>query len=86
MDAICINQNDEIERSQQVSVTHQIYNWPHTMVAYVGPKPEEHHSEEAMGLLRNPAELKARKLDEFQLSSINHLIRRPYFQRMWERY
>lgn len=36
-----------------------------------------------MGLLKNPAELKAGGLNEARLSSINHLISQPYFQRMW---
>lgn len=83
VDAICINQKDLVERSQQVSLMEQIYARPHTVVAYVGHESQEHHSHMAMWLLNHPEMLNTGTLDDYQLSSINHFVRRPYFQRMW---
>lgn len=83
VDSICINQKDPVERSQQVALMGRIYARPHTVIAYVGHRSEEHHSHAAMSLLRNPKTLNAGTLDERQRSSIDHFVRRPYFQRMW---
>lgn len=83
VDAICINQADLVERSRQVSLMERIYARPYTVVAYVGHESQEQHSHMAMWLLNHPTILNTGTLDDHQLSSISHFVRRPYFQRMW---
>lgn len=83
VDAICINQDDEAEKKQQIGRMDKIYNWPLTVIVYVGHQSREHASHEAMQQLKYPMRLKAGTLDQYEVTNINHLISRPYFKRMW---
>ncbi|KAH7371424.1 heterokaryon incompatibility protein-domain-containing protein [Pyrenochaeta sp. MPI-SDFR-AT-0127] len=44
VDALCINQNDVIERGHQVAQMRQIYHQAHQVLCWLGPATEETHS------------------------------------------
>lgn len=62
---------------------YRIYSQPLTVIVYVGHESKEQDSYMAMQLLSDPDKLGSDSLDEYQRSSIQYLVRRPYFQRMW---
>jgi hypothetical protein len=54
IDAICINQKDNVERSAQVSIMHQIYACAKSVVTWLGP---EHGGDENMAMVKEVVEV-----------------------------
>jgi hypothetical protein len=98
VDAICINQKDEEEKSFQVAMMRDIYKRAAKVIFWLGE--EEHHDRAAINLLRTFSERyphrldlerdRAKTLKEMGLPSLNRgwagwasLYCRPWFGRVW---
>ena len=87
IDALCINQNNTTERSQQVSVMPQIYSSAKEVLVWLGPS--YHGSDEAMReLARSPSYWRPkRKFPKMWTRksgpALLGLCMRPYWQRLW---
>lgn len=83
VDSICINQDDNTERSRQVDLMKEIYARAFAVLVYLGREStqEDNSSNTAMSLLRQPHRL--RNLDSRERTSIKRLFDRRYFRRMW---
>ncbi|KLU82837.1 hypothetical protein MAPG_01905 [Magnaporthiopsis poae ATCC 64411] len=94
-DQICINQGDEVERSQQVQFMNQIYQGASRVQVWLG-LDEQHLAEEAFGFVRRLAGLLADKrrpifesastdelAEEPTWKPLQNLIDHPWFQRGW---
>lgn len=90
IDAICINQSDRNERSQQVQMMKAIFSKADSVVAWIGPSSERSGTAiEFISRFANP-NVDANKLLEhaesegFQLQhSVHDLFRRHYWGRVW---
>ncbi|KAF2840524.1 HET-domain-containing protein, partial [Patellaria atrata CBS 101060] len=94
-DALCINQEDVVEKSEQVQRMKEIYERATEVVAWLGPGGEG--SDEAMEWIRafgskarelrigsTPAlQLRSRRNGVSVVSSLHSLLRRPYWERAW---
>ncbi|KAF7862501.1 hypothetical protein EAF04_007374 [Stromatinia cepivora] len=82
VDAICINQDDDKEKSQQIKLMAKIYGLADRVIVYLGEAAD--NSDQALKSIR-VAE------DEFMSSMIStenkkqilELLKRPWFQRIW---
>jgi hypothetical protein len=95
IDAICINQVDELERASQVSKMRDIYSRAWAVVAWLGE--ERDYSHDAFNLVQRFADMaeesSLQAFGELKLPSIlflgkcffglNELMRRPYWSRLW---
>jgi Heterokaryon incompatibility protein (HET) len=86
IDAICINQNDELERRQQIGIMQEIFISASQVRAWLGEGDE--NSEKAMSLLENLQEedLERFRAAEFKCPewlALNSFWRRPYWRRIW---
>lgn len=78
IDAICINQNDPVERSTQVSHMAKIYSNASRVCIYLGEAGNG--SEEAFGMA---ATYTQKQIILEDTVSLVELARRPYFKRLW---
>ena len=83
IDALCINQSDDIERAQQVGMMAEIYNQAQSVLAWLGPAHSE--SDAAMKALRAmPPKTNAAKIwRKTAGSGIRRLCWRVYWTRLW---
>ena len=95
IDAICINQDDELERASQVSKMRDIYSRAWAVVAWLGE--ERNYSHDAFNLLQRFADMteesSLQAFGELRLPTIllfgkcfyglNELMMRPYWSRLW---
>ena len=95
IDQICINQNDSLERSAQITIMGDIYKSAETVIAWLGD--EDRYTEDAVGLLHTLAEIPVEQYSDpaFDVSSLvgiianeswyalSALLSRPYFTRAW---
>ncbi|CAK4032404.1 Hypothetical predicted protein [Lecanosticta acicola] len=95
IDAICINQKDAEERSEQVNLMANVYERAHGVIAWIGR--ESASSTLALRTMSSIGEhvqadwetpdvrvLHPRSgLPAKQLNAVLELLRRPYFQRLW---
>jgi hypothetical protein len=95
VDAICINQEDDREKSQQIPRMNQVYEMAATVTVWLG-EPDD-SSNEAMDLVRqlNVSETdffekingtwrcKRSKITSRKWASLFRFLQRPYFSRMW---
>jgi hypothetical protein len=97
VDALCINQSDDIERTEQVAKMDKIYTLAWSIVAWIGP--EENDSAKAMALLETLATYwpDRTKLDALRDQlveqpnhfakgswlALKHLSEREYWTRLW---
>ncbi|KAM3071145.1 hypothetical protein ACMFMG_010050, partial [Clarireedia jacksonii] len=79
VDSICIDQNNHVERNQQVGLMNQIYKTALSVVVYLGN--EDTDSPIALQVLKSPVRL--RNLDAIELRALKALFKRPYFSRLW---
>jgi hypothetical protein len=79
VDSICIDQENESERSHQVWLMQRIYENALSVVLYLGY--EDADSSIALQVLRNPERLL--NLNNVELGSLKALFKRPYFSRLW---
>ncbi|KAF2728802.1 heterokaryon incompatibility, partial [Polyplosphaeria fusca] len=73
VDAICINQQDVLERGHQVPLMRQIYTEASRVVAYLGEKGED---DPKLNLLRTSRR-------DFDAENRKLLMNKPYFHRLW---
>jgi hypothetical protein len=97
VDQICINQNDAVERNQQVRLMHAIYRNAHRVLVWLGADPEGHapRAFELANALRSIFEdqllsrlcrAKGANLDWIPVEnwqSLRELSRLPWFRRAW---
>ncbi|KIN07745.1 hypothetical protein OIDMADRAFT_174671 [Oidiodendron maius Zn] len=87
IDAICVNQQDSAERSQQVQLMHDIYSFAERVVAWLGGNYDE--SQIAMSAISGLAEdlLSETALMIFQderiIRPLLNLLKRPWWSRVW---
>lgn len=79
IDSLCINQDDDTERSHQVRHMHKIYAEASVVLVYLGQADDD--SNMAMLLLNQPD--RYQQSNVYEKTSIRHLFQRPYFQRLW---
>lgn len=82
IDALCINQADDQEKSIQVARMGNIFKTSDMTLSWLGP--EENNSNNAISLLRDAAlgDLEIAR-ESKQADWVFSLLRRPYFRRMW---
>ena len=78
-DAVCINQNDLYERSQQVLQMGQIYAQATEAFAWLGPSDND--SDLALKALKNVSSQNA--VPDIPSMAIRTLFERPFWRRMW---
>ncbi|SCO92442.1 uncharacterized protein FRV6_16570 [Fusarium oxysporum] len=86
IDAICINQNDDTEKSQQVRMMPDIYSKAHRTLIWLGPRADQ--SDEAMEFIRSAPSIRTddANLDIDNLVStraLTALFNRTWWQRVW---
>lgn len=79
VDSICINQENQGERSHQVWLMQKIYKNALSVVVYLGD--EDADSSVALETLRSPEHLLS--LTRLERNALTALFRRPYFSRLW---
>ncbi|KAL6704608.1 hypothetical protein ACN47E_008005 [Coniothyrium glycines] len=89
IDAICLNQRDDDEKSQQIPLMGEIYSQAHKVLFWLGTE-EGYAISEAFAFCRHAAvrPLETRIQDFFDedahaASSMKNIIRRPFFYRRW---
>lgn len=94
IDAICINQEDELEKSTQVAMMEDIYKRANLVVCWLGQ--EDRYTEPALRLANYLAQIPVEKYGQYSGLGITHsdipskdwealvaLLRRPYWRRAW---
>lgn len=81
IDAICINQDDVLERNHQVSIMPYIYSHAAEVIVWLGP--ERDSSKLAMETLQNYDGSKGPRLSDAKRHAIAGLIDREYWKRTW---
>ena len=74
VDALCINQQDLVERGDQVSKMEQIYRECQRTILYLGPD---------VSPLLGDRFPRHRELDQIDKDSLTQMLRRRYFSRIW---
>ncbi|KAK7926686.1 hypothetical protein PG985_003684 [Apiospora marii] len=90
IDGVCINQNDTVERGQQVLQMGSIFSGAETVRIFVGEAEDNDKIAQATNLLSSLETMEddrgiveRMKLDEYGSRGLINLLRRPYWQRMW---
>jgi hypothetical protein len=83
VDALCINQNDLYERSQQVQMMRQIYSRAEKVLAWVGSKPQTVLSSLSMGVFNLNAFDMSYKLSEGAWHALKEFFNEEYWRRVW---
>ncbi|KAL9567147.1 hypothetical protein ACKAV7_008916 [Fusarium commune] len=88
VDAICINQSDLGERSDQVAMMGTIFSQATEVHGYVGEDPDNVEGGEVGAITLLKDELKSSKLASRQFKdnaeeALGRLLRRPFFSRLW---
>ena len=96
VDAICINQDDEVERASQVIKMREIYNGSWKVIAWLGESDRRGDMGKAFQLLRNMASLSPEEQDlaqvmtarpgfieESSFFALHEMMTRQYWSRLW---
>jgi hypothetical protein len=96
IDAICINQIDEVERASQVSKMREIYNGSWTVISWLGKMDRRGDMGKAFRFLRNMASLTLEEQDlarvmtqrpgfieDSSFFALHEMMTRPYWSRLW---
>lgn len=85
IDAICINQKDNVEKGQQVQFMAEIYANANRVIVWLGEASSD--SGQVFETLRKAARGQdtQRAIDEPTQEAIFTLLERPWFQRVWVR-
>jgi hypothetical protein len=85
IDAICINQEDNAEKGQQVQSMAKIYAKASRVIVWLGEAASD--SNQALRVLRKAAEEQYANsaIGETNQRAILALLERPWFQRIWVR-
>ncbi|KAI1126731.1 heterokaryon incompatibility protein-domain-containing protein [Nemania abortiva] len=92
IDAMCINQNDVIERNAQVQQMGLVYKNAQRVIVWLGPESED--SGDAIDFLRRTPMLDVATTSDkdyreylvlfsLHLKAVSRLLRRPWFTRVW---
>ncbi|KAI1458811.1 HET-domain-containing protein [Annulohypoxylon moriforme] len=84
VDSICINQQDPLERSHQVTIMREIYSKASRVLVYLGPSAN--YSDEAIDALHSLARSRPDEpeaLNDTQKLGLKYLFERRYFYRIW---
>ncbi|ESZ96328.1 hypothetical protein SBOR_3260 [Sclerotinia borealis F-4128] len=79
-DAVCINQTNISERSQQVSLMKGIYSGSQNTVIYLGPRTD---LSARLFELMQPRKQENSNLEETALHAAQDILSRPWFTRVW---
>jgi len=80
VDALCINQNDLYERSQQVQMMRQIYSRAEKVLAWVGSKPQTAPSSLSMAVFNLNT---YHTTDEGPRQALKEFFNEEYWSRVW---
>jgi hypothetical protein len=85
VDAVCINQEDRIEKEQQIRFMAKIYSQAHRVVVWLGEAAD--NSDQALEGLRVAGEKTSKKILNKKTTrhAILALLQRPWFRRIWVR-
>ncbi|KAF1999093.1 HET-domain-containing protein [Amniculicola lignicola CBS 123094] len=96
IDAICINQNDAIERASQVSKMREIYSGAWSVIAWLGESDKAGDTQKAFHFLRRMASLRPEEQDlarimtekpsfieESFFFALHEMMTRTYWSRLW---
>lgn len=82
IDALCINQDDLVEKNTQLSMMGSIYQEALNVVIWLGPKSED--SDEAMTMISNlESVLDVHNISQQQWKALDALFSRTWFTRTW---
>lgn len=83
IDAVCINQDNEREKEQQIQFMARIYAQANRVVVWLGETQED--SDQALQAIRiaGGTNLKISSTDETIQQAIVALLQRPWFRRIW---
>jgi hypothetical protein len=76
VDALCINQTNNLERNSQIQMMGNIYSSASTVLIWLGPGEDD--DEELIDKMAKPRRWEARTL-----RALIRIIRRPRFTRVW---
>lgn len=79
-DAVCINQTNNVERSQQVGLMKEVYSYAQTTAIYLGALVEQ---TKILFELMNQLNPDRTKLLEIIHDAIKDIVSRPWFTRVW---
>lgn len=80
MDAVCINQKDEIEKAAQISMMGHLYFFAESCVACVGRKDTV--SSNVFQMVNSDEKYRSEPLVTKKLL-VNSFMKRPWFKRLW---
>lgn len=83
VDAICIDQNNTAEKSQQVQSMAKIYAKASRVIVWLGEVAAT--SDQALEDIRMSSSQKSTAMDKTNKQAILDLIKRPWFKRIWVR-
>jgi hypothetical protein len=84
VDAICINQEDEIEKGLQIQFMAAIFAKASRVIVWLGEAQDD--SDRALDSIRTACEMSAVPLDTEPLKqAVPQLLQRPWFRRIWVR-
>ena len=78
IDAVCINQSDDIEKAQQIPLMAEIYARASRVVVWIGDAKDD--SDQALEAIRAAGKTKAHQPPKRAISA---LLQRPWFRRIW---
>jgi hypothetical protein len=83
MDAVCINQDDNKEKEQQISLMYSIYSCANCVLVWLGDAAD--HSDEAIEALRIAGRQRAANSIHQECAQVNtvRLLERDWFRRVW---
>ena len=82
VDALCINQNDLYERSQQVQMMRQIYSRAEKVLAWVGSHSDPFQAALASAAIFSFSEITHRRSEE-EWSAMEAFFNEEYWRRVW---
>ena len=87
-DAVCIDQSNIKERSQQVQLMRRIYQSAHLTFVYLGESEEPAYCKLAMAAVKKAQGLGDHEgfdltLDSIQFNAVHEMLSQPWFRRVW---
>lgn len=85
IDAVCINQSNDEEKSEQVWNMHMIFKKARRVIAWLGQAHEDAEKvvTVAQALWVNPCDIRSTPHKDILLRGIEHIYTRPWFRRLW---
>ncbi|KAI1737169.1 ankyrin repeat-containing domain protein [Xylaria scruposa] len=83
VDAICINQENNYEKGQQVQLMAKIFAKASCVIVWLGEAPDNNN--QALEIIRKTAEEESTSaaIDKVNKESIMTMLKRPWFRRIW---